>query len=260
MQTMTQTPTGTVTEEAGPPVNHIALYQVIFSVLFTAFLVWAVYALLDPSTLPIKQVKIEGEFNHLSVSKMHELVHDAARGNFFNLDVAAMRRALLADPWVRDISVQRVWPDTIRVFVTEQVAVARWKDTGLLNKSGQYFAPAKNTFPDNLPLLEGPAGTQAILLEKYFFLKKLLQPHGLYVDGLSMNERRAWLFVLRGGLKVELGRENFEERISRFVKLVVGGLGSSIADAGQIDMRYPNGYAVLWKESDAEIQSDTGAL
>lgn len=260
MQILAQIQTDMETERTEPADNHIAWYQVIFSVLVTAFLVWAVYFLLDPGTLPIKQIKIEGEFSHLSGDKLRALMRDTVHGNFFNLDVAAVRNALLADPWVRDVSVQRVWPDSIRVYATEQFAVARWNDTGLLNNSGGYFAPEKNTYPDNLPLLEGPKGTQAMMLEKYFYLEKLLQPHGLSLIVLRLNERRAWLFELSGGLDVELGRENFEERVSRFEKQAVNSLGSRIRDAGKIDMRYPNGYAVLWKQGDAATQTDTGAL
>jgi len=260
MQTLTQIQTDPAAEAIETPADHIALYQAMFAVLFTAFLVWSVYALLDPGTLPIKQVKIEGEFSRLSGATLHELVRDKVRGNFFNLDVTAVRNALLADPWVQDISVQRVWPDTIQVFVREQAAVARWSDTGLLNRSGQYFAPPRDTFPGNLPLLDGPAGTQTMMLEKYFYLEKLLQPHGLYPEVLNLNERRAWMLELHGGLKVELGRENFEERAARFVKLAVTGLGPRLPDVEKIDMRYPNGYAVLWKEGHGEIHSGTGAL
>lgn len=258
MQIMAQTQHGD--EETESPGNHMALYQAAFSILFTAFIVWAVYFLLDPGTLPIRQVRIEGEFSNLSAGKLHEHVSNSIHGNFFHLDVAAVRSALLADPWVHDVTVQRVWPDSISVYVTEQIAVARWRDTGLLNKAGQYFAPAKNTFPEDLPLLEGPEGTQAMVLEKYFFLEQLLRNRDMSLDVLRLDERRAWLFRLRGGLQVELGRENFEERATRFVKVVADGLGSRITGAGNIDMRYPNGYAVLWKQGETEIQTGVGAL
>lgn len=260
MNISTQIHTGAVAEESDTTSNPVALYRVMIAILFTAFLVWLVYMLLDPATLPVKQVKIEGEFRHLSEEKLHELVHDKARGNFFNLDVSAVRNALLADPWVRDVSVQRVWPDTIRVFVTEQFAVARWGDKGLLNDRGRFFAPAANTYPDNLPLLAGPDGTQILMLEKYIFLEKVLGPHDLHVGILRLNERRAWLFELDDGLKVELGRENFEERASRFVQLVINGLATRISEAEKIDMRYPNGYAVLWKAGGVETTSGNGAL
>jgi len=258
MQTMVKTQHGG--EETEPTGNNSALYQAAFSILFTAFIVWSVYFLLDPGTLPIRQVRIEGEFSNLSAGKLHELVSSSIQGNFFHLDVAAVRNALLADPWVHDVTVQRVWPDSIRVYVTEQVAVAYWREAGLLNKAGQYFAPARNTFPENLPLLEGPEGMQALVLDKYFFLERLLQTRGMSLDLLRLDERRAWMFRLRGGLQVVLGRENFEERTARFVNIVADGLGPRLSGAGKIDMRYPNGYAVQWKQGEAEIQTGVGAL
>ena len=247
-------------EEMEPTGTHSALYQAAFSILFTAFIVWSVYFLLDPGTLPIRQVRIEGEFSSLSAGKLHELVSNSIQGNFFHLDVAAVRNALLADPWVHDVTVQRVWPDSIRVYVTEQVAVVRWRDTGLLNKAGQYFAPARNTFPENLPLLEGPEGMQAMVLDKYFFLEQLLQTRSMSLDLLRLDERRAWMFRLHGGLQIVLGRENFEERAARFANIVADGLSHRLTGAGKIDMRYPNGYAVLWKQGEAEIQTGVGAL
>jgi len=258
MQTMVQTQHGE--EEMEPTDRHSALYQAAFSILFTAFIVWSVYFLLDPGTLPIRQVRIEGEFSNLSAGKLHDLVNNSIHGNFFHLDVAAVRNALLADPWVHDVTVQRVWPDSIRVYVSEQIAVARWKDAGLLNKAGQYFVPARNTFPENLPQLEGPEGMQEMVLDKYFFLEQLLQTRGMSLDLLQLDERRAWMFRLGSGLRVMLGRENFEERAARFVNIVADGLGHRMTGAGYIDMRYPNGYAVLWKEGEIEIPTGVGAL
>lgn len=236
------------------------MYQLLGVVLFTAVMAWGVQTLLDPGTLPIRQVRIEGEFNHLSGDRLQMLVSDTARGNFFNLDVTAVRNALLAEPWVQGIAVQRVWPDTILVLVTEQTAVARWNETGLLNKTGQYFAPERGSVPEGLPLLQGPEGTQALLLEKYFALEKMLQPLGLHPEQLTLNERRAWQLVVQEGITVEIGRENFNERSARFAQLVAHGLGVQLGEIEKIDMRYPNGYAVLWKEGVATTSSATGAL
>lgn len=256
----TRTQTQQDGEQMGSADNHVALYQAAFSILFTAFIVWCIYFLLDPGTLPIRQVHIEGEFSNLSTEKLHDLVSNSIHGNFFHLDVAAVRNTLLADPWVHEVTVQRIWPDSISVSVTEQIAMARWRNTGLLNKAGQYFAPAPKTFPENLPLLEGPEGMQTMVLDKYLFLEKLLRTRGMSLGLLQLDERRAWMFRLRGGLQVELGRENFEERAARFVNIVTEGLGHRMSGAGYIDMRYPNGYAVLWKQGQTEIQTGIGAL
>ncbi len=220
------------------------LAVLVITVIVTGF-VW----MMKPATLPIRQVHIEGEFLRLDTLRMQELVTDKVRGGFFNIDVTAIRNTLLALPWVNDVSVHRVWPDGLRVIVNEQIAVVRWNETGLLNEQGYYFSPEKDTFPQNLPLLEGPDDSQELLLEKFNLLK---QTYGLSVASLQLNERRAWKFQLENGLSVVLGRKDFESRIERFVNVVINNLGEKSSQAREIDMRYTNGFAVRWQQRATE--------
>jgi len=212
----------------------------VVTVIVTSFL-W----MMKPATLPIRQVHIEGEFLRLDTNRLQELVTDKVRGGFFNIDVAAIRNALVALPWVNDVSVHRIWPDGLRVIVNEQVAVVRWNETGLLNEHGHYFSPEKDTFPQDLPLLEGPEESKELLLEKFNLLK---QTYGLSVVRLQLNERRAWKFELENGLSIVLGRKDFESRVERFVNVVINNLGEKSSQAREIDMRYTNGFAVRWKQ------------
>jgi cell division protein FtsQ len=172
----------------------------VVTVIVTGF-VW----MMKPATLPIKQVHIEGKLLRLDTLRLQELVTDKVRGGFFNIDVAAIRNALVALPWVNDVSVHRIWPDGLRVIVNEQTASVRWNETGLLNEQGDYFSPEKESFPQDLPLLEGPEESQKLLLERFNLLK---QTYGLSVVRLQLNERRAWKFELENGLSVVLGRKD----------------------------------------------------
>jgi len=216
----------------------------VVTVIVTGF-VW----MMKPATLPIRQVHIEGKFLRLDTYRLQELVTDKVRGGFFNIDVAAIRNALVALPWVNDVSVHRVWPDGLRVIVNEQTAVVRWNETGLLNDQGHYFSPEKDTFPQDLPLLEGPEDAQELLLVRFNLLK---QTYGLSVVRLQLNERRAWKFELENGLSVVLGRKDFESRVERFVTVVINNLGEKSSQAREIDMRYTNGFAVRWKQRATE--------
>jgi cell division protein FtsQ len=213
-------------------------------VIITGF-VW----MMKPATLPIKQVHIEGKFLRLDTDRLQELVTYKVRGGFFNIDVAAIRNALVALPWVNDVSVHRIWPDGLRVIVNEQIAVVRWNETGLLNEQGHNFSPEKESFPQDLPLLEGPEESQKLLLERFNLLK---QTYGLSVVRLHLNERRAWEFELENGLSVVLGRKDFESRVERFVSVVMNNLGEKSSQAREIDMRYTNGFAVRWKQRTTE--------
>jgi len=133
--------------------------------------------------------------------------------------------------------------------VNEQIAVVRWNETGLLNDQGHYFSPEKDSFPQGLPVLEGPDESQELLLERF---KLLRQTYGLSLVRLHLNERRAWEFELDSNLRVVLGRRDFENRIERFVQVVKKNLGVKLLQAKEIDMRYTNGFAVRWKQQTTE--------
>jgi len=206
--------------------------------------------LAQPTTLPIRQVGIEGEFRQLSRSELQQLISGQLRGGFFSMDVTALRNAVTANPWVRDVQVQRVWPDTLKVMVREQTAVAQWHDRGLVNTSGEYFEPDMTSAPAGLPVLVGPPDSQMLLTERLLRLQEALAPIGLEVEGLTLSDRRAWTFTTTGGLEVVLGREEFPSRLQRFVELVPASLGERFDAARYVDMRYTNGFAVRFAEDD----------
>ena len=240
--------------------EHRKIIELLVTLLFSGLLVWFGSYLLDPGTLPIRQVRIEGKFRNLSTNTLQELVQVRVIGGFFNINVSAIRDTLLTEPWVKDVSVHRVWPDSLQVYVTEQDATAIWKDSALLNKSGILFTPDKTSFPKNLPVLDGPEGTQTLVMNKYLYLKSKLDTIDLKISILKLNDRRAWVFETENGLKVKLGRKDFDERVARFVDLVSISLGNKIQSAELIDMRYPNGFAVGWRHNLNDFHSETGAL
>lgn len=260
MHSMTGTDNSLRQNRVEQPDIHRKTVELLVTLVFSGLLVWFGSYLIDPGTLPIRQVRIEGKFRNLSTSTLQELVQDRVTGGFFNINVSAVRNTLLTDPWVKDVSVHRVWPDSLRVYVTEQEAIALWNQSALLNKSGVLFTPDKKTFPKNLPVLFGPEGTQTLVMNRYLFLKSKLDTVDLNISVLKMDERRAWMFEIDNGIKVILGRNDFDERVARFVDLISISLSDKINSVELIDMRYPNGFAVGWRQDSNDLHTDTGAL
>ncbi len=213
--------------------------------------VWGVYSLSRPETLPIKQVRIVGEFRHLSPSRLQTLVTEEVRGGFFNVNVTEVRNELLKAPWVEHISVNRIWPDTLRVNVKERVAVVRWGDKALLNSDATYFVPPAATIPRDLPLLNGPQGSYELVLSKFNELNQVLKHTGLKVVELTLNERRAWSFTVQTGFTVVIGRMDYEQRVRRFSEVVVKAMVGQLDKVEKIDMRYTNGFAIEWRKGDS---------
>lgn len=221
---------------------------IVFFLSFISLIIWGGVTLSNSDTLPIKQVRIEGDFTNLSPVDLQLLVTDKVRGGFFNLDVDAVRLALLDEPWVREVTVERIWPDALRVIVIEQTPYVRWKESGLLNSEGDYFAPELSTIPKDLPMLTGPEETELLLLDRFNLIQDRVQVLGFKVALVTLNERRAWSFQLENGIRVVLGRRYFEERLNRFLTLIPTTISGRIAQTDSIDMRYTNGFSIRWKK------------
>jgi len=227
------------------------LFGVFFIIIFITLSVYGMKYMLNPNTLPIKNVKVEGVFNRLSQNELKVNVINNIQGGFFNINVNKVRLALLNMPWVRDVTVKRIWPDLLKVVVNEQIPSARWGDLGLLNESGIFFSPDDTTIPNDLPLLFGPANSEVKLLNRYRVIQEKLQslPFRLNVSSVTLNDRRAWSFDLENGVRIIIGRYSFDDRLNRFLKFVPTLIPDGIDKIKSVDLRYSNGLSVLSKNN-----------
>jgi cell division protein FtsQ len=163
------------------------------------------------------------------------------RGNFFTLDLERTRLAFEKLPWVRQANLRRAWPDRLEVLVEEHVAVARWRDTGLVNTYGEVFEAASN---ERLPLFAGPEGAAAEMVEHYRGFRELLLTVGREPVELRLSDRRAWALRSSDGYFLELGRQDMNARLARFVAGYEKAVAQLQPGAYRVDLRYPNGFAV----------------
>ncbi len=236
--------------------KHRSGRGLLFSAVLMLILLCGGWHLLNPGTLPIRQLAIEGEFRHLIPLKLEESVAGVVQGGFFTVNVEAIQETLLLEPWVEQVAVKRVWPDAITVQVQEQTAAARWGEEGLLNAAGRFFAPAAQTIPADLPILYGPPGSELLLMDYLHRLSAMLAGSDLEVAELKLNERRAWVVVLNNGLVIKLGRRKTSERLEYLARYVLAQFKQRLDEMAALDMRYTNGFAVRLKN--APLTMSTG--
>jgi len=70
---------------------------------------------------------------------------------------------------------------------------------------------------------------------------------GLKIERLEVLDRSTWQLRLSGGTTVKLGREAQVDVFERFVSTLSLLGEESLRSMAQVDLRYPNGYAVEWK-------------
>ena len=70
-----------------------------------------------------------------------------------------------------------------------------------------------------LPNLYGPGGSEQTALQGYRNMQSLLETSNLYIVEMFLSERFAWNVQLNNGIKLNLGRTEFIDRLQRFVDL-----------------------------------------
>lgn len=213
----------------------------------------------DPAAFPIRKVKVEGDFRHLAPQYVEKLVSGAVNGGFFSVDVETIRQRILEEPWLYDVAVQRVWPDTIRVSIKEQEPVAYWGENALLNGQADIFAPDRQSFPPDLVALQGPIGSETDVLRRFRSAQSQFGPRGLRITRLTLSERRAWVIEVAGGTTIVIGRHAIDQRLERFSRAYDSMLKDHWARIATIDLRYTNGFAIRERAaSDGEIKARNG--
>jgi cell division protein FtsQ len=207
------------------------------------FAIAGLQLLLRSELFPVMRLELRSPLANTTKAEIEAATHGRVTGNFFAVELAAVRGALETLPWVRRVDVRRVWPDRLEVSVEEHVALARWADEALVNTYGERFS-ARTDAP--LPVFIGPAGSERDMARRYARFAKLVAPLGAAPDRLVLSARHAWQVRLDSGLHLTLGRdaEQAEARLARFVAVYPGTLGKMARAHEYVDLRYPNGFAL----------------
>lgn len=247
--------------------RHINLLANMVTVLAVAAL--ALSAALWLTRLPyflVTTVQIEGMSQEplltVTPSAVSATIAGRLKGDFFTIDLEEVRQLIETAPWVRKAYVQRVWPNKLQVKIEEQVPVAYWNESEMINTWGEAFAANQAALVDDivLPQLNGPDDSVRLVVQRYPEVEQWLSPLGLRIQQLSLSPRYAWEVVLSDGVRLHLGRDpaadiadfhgtsgamRFAARLEKLVQawpILTERLdGRSIRD---VDLRYSNGFAI----------------
>src|SRR5262245_413030 len=77
---------------------------------------WAgLQLLLQSSLFPVREAQVTTVLKKTGRDEIAQAVQSSLRGNFFAVDLGALRASLERLPWVRRAEVRRVWPDRLEV-------------------------------------------------------------------------------------------------------------------------------------------------
>ena len=224
--------------------DNAPLLRGIANALFGVSLVLVLYGgvryVLRLPVFPLRAVELTVAPQRVSSEQLEKVVHEQVSGNFFTVDLENTRQAFEKLPWVRKVSVRRKFPWSLEVEVEEQVALAHWNGKELVNTHGEVFA---GKVDEDIPAFIGQPDSSMQVTQLYGELNAALQPLKQQIVQISLSPRYAWQVKLDNGMVLELGRDEMQLRLKRFVAVYPYSLAALARPVSHVDLRYRNGFA-----------------
>lgn len=220
--------------------RNIANTLIAFSVL-AALYGTLHYVVHRPGLLPLQSVRLSAAPQRVIAADVLQVLHNEVNGNFFTVDVGHLRQALEKLPWVRGVSIRREFPDRLVVALEEHQALARWNGAALVNTHGEVFVASSEA---QIPEFFGQDGVSFEVAQRYGEFRQQLVVLNLQVTQLYLTQRHAWRVILDNGMTLELGREEMQQRLARFVAVYPYSLAVREGTVKYVDLRYRNGFAL----------------
>jgi cell division protein FtsQ len=201
----------------------------------------------DAERFPIATIKVAADYEHVTHKQLENILTKYLDASFFSLPVNRLQNELNDINWIDTAYVERVWPDTLKIKLVEKKPVAIWQDY-LMTELGHLFNQGSIPVDLHVPKLKGPTDQQLEVLQVYKKLSKILSLYGLNASGLQLRANQAWVLILDGDVKIFLGKNELETRLERFCKVYPAVFAQKADQLASVDLRYPRGMAVQWKQ------------
>ena len=211
--------------------------------------------LTDEQQVPLAELSVQGELHYTASEEVRQALTAEPLGSFFTADVDDLRRRVEQLPWVQKVSIRKVWPDKLSVYVTEHKPVAMWNGDRLINQHQEVFRADITRADSSLPQLFGPENAVKETWKEFNRVQQMLEVNGFQIRALRLTERFAVNVVLAQGIEIKLGREATLERVKRFIDVfpsIVEHEKSKNNEIDTVDLRYDTGAAVAWREAKSE--------
>jgi cell division protein FtsQ len=178
------------------------------------------------------------------------------RASLLFLDADAARARLMANPWIADAAVLKLYPDRVQITITERQAFALWQKNGkvkVVAADGTVLEPFVERRYLHLPLV---VGEDAELQAKDFLDVLARYPDiAARVRASILVARRRWDLVLSNGIDVQLPEADPAAALDRLVALDRDKKLLS-RDILIVDLRLPDRVTVRLSDAAAQARDE----
>ena len=115
------------------------LATLFLSMLAISGVAWVSRGMITQEQWPVKWLEVDGAFERVSAEQIRASLVPVSAGSYFTVDMDSIHEAAYRQPWVESITVQKIWPDTVKVQIIEFMPAAHWTGDRLISNSGEMF-------------------------------------------------------------------------------------------------------------------------
>ena len=234
------------------------IVTLLLFVLASAGVAWVYAGMIAQERWPIRWLEIDGPFERVSAEQVRARLTPLVKGSFFTVEPGFMRETAGEMAWVSAVAVKKSWPDTIQVTIHEYTPVAHWINGQLLAANGQQFTVPAADEIQGLPWLHSPDDQLDLVFENWLKFDDALLHIGQQIERLSLDPRGSWSARLSGGTEVRFGKGDIFKNLDMLVSAWAGLMQGQALPPVSIDLRYTNGFAVLWPQNRDKIAGNYG--
>ena len=222
------------TIESRDTVNAIKLGICVISGLLIVFGALHIYnELLKSSYLSIREIKVTGNMR-LARAEILELAGVDIGDNLLAIDITNIQKNIRLNPWVAQVKGKRDFLDGLSIDIKERnpIAFINLDALYLVDEAGVIFKKASLEDEIDLPVITGltredieEENAKSEFAIKAVNLIHLLTNRTVFeVDYLSeINIDKTYgltLYTMREGTRIELGNDNFAEKLDRLERVI----------------------------------------
>jgi cell division septal protein FtsQ len=206
----------------------VIAFTLISGILYGCYKAVTMVSLFSLKTIDVSSAK------HLTRDEILGLAGIEPGKDLLRMNLKRMGEHILQNPWVETVRINRYYPDTVSIIITERepVAIVNMGFIYYLDNKGKVFKVLNQGDKLDFPVITGfseeelgsdPKGTKEAL-EATCDLLKILREKGAFIlaDVSEIHYDKGYgftLFTASGALPVKVGSGDFSAKIQRFARI-----------------------------------------
>ena len=240
---------------------------IIGSLTFLYFLFLCYSWIISHKHFNLKTVVLEVVNNdrpNIDTQEIQQVIKTTLNGTTLSTDLKMMFELILDNPWVEQVVIRRVWPNTIVLRLQERRIIALWNNKYLISEFGEltnipvsYYREVEKKLGCYLIRIEGPKDFLSKIVARAEETNNLLTTINKQLLHLRLTEQFSWEGKTTGGMTLRFGGDDLQGpmnyRLENFTKSY-SSLANKLAEKGirspeirYVDLRYAKGFAIRTK-------------